>query len=144
MDMEQYEKIYLYQRIVKAKLFIDEHYAEHIDLENIADQAYFSKYHFIRLFKSIYGRTPKNYHIEIRINKAKLLLANGNSVLQTGLMIGLDSPTSFTGMFKKMVGKTPSAFQKEEIARKNLIRENPFQFVPNCYAQTQGWIIPQF
>ncbi len=39
--MEQYEKIYLYKRIVQAKLFIDDHYAENIDLNNIADQAHF-------------------------------------------------------------------------------------------------------
>jgi AraC-like DNA-binding protein len=142
--MEQFEKIYLYKRIVKAKLFIDEHYADNIDLDNIAGQAHFSKYHFIRLFKSVYGRTPKNYLIKVRINQAMLLLANGNSVSETGLMVGLDSPTSFTGMFKKIVGKTPSAFQKKEIARRKSIMENPLQFVPNCYAETAGWIKPQF
>ncbi len=45
--MEQDEKIYLYKRIVKAKLFIDDYYADNIDLDNIADQAHFSKFHFI-------------------------------------------------------------------------------------------------
>ncbi len=44
-----YPKIYLYRRIVQAKLFIDDNYFENIDLNNIADEAYFSKFHFIRL-----------------------------------------------------------------------------------------------
>ena len=77
--MQQYEKIYLYQRIVKAKLFIDTHYADNIDLHNISGQAHFSKFHFIRLFKSIYGKTPNNYLVKIRMDNAKILLAKGHS-----------------------------------------------------------------
>ena len=55
--MEQYPKIYLYRRIVQAKLFIDNHFGEDIDLGNIADEAFFSRFHFIRLFKTIYNKT---------------------------------------------------------------------------------------
>jgi hypothetical protein len=40
-ETEEYPKIYLYRRIVQAKLFIDSHYAEKIDLDNISDEAYF-------------------------------------------------------------------------------------------------------
>ena len=137
--MEQYEKIYLYKRIVKAKLFIDVHYADNIDLENISDQAYFSKFHFIRLFKSIYGSTPNNYLIRIRMENAKILLANGHSVLETSIMVGFDSPTSFAGMFKKIAGQTPSTFQKKEDLKRIAIRSNPLLFVPNCFAETHGW-----
>ena len=41
MINELYPKIYLYRRLVQAKLFIDNHYADQIDLGNIADEAYF-------------------------------------------------------------------------------------------------------
>jgi len=138
--MEQYEKIYLYQRIVRAKLFIDSYYADNLDLDNISDQAHFSKFHFIRLFKSIYGKTPNNYLIKIRMDNAKILLAKGHSVLETSIMVGVDSPTSFAGMFKKVVGQTPSAFQKEQEIKRNAIQANPLLFVPNCFAETQGWV----
>lgn len=137
--MEQYEKIYLYRRIVQAKLFIDQHFADHIDLDNIAGQAHFSKFHFIRLFKSIYGFTPKNYLIKIRIDKAKQLLSQGCSVTETGFIIGLESPTSFSGMFKKITGQTPLHFQREEMIRQEAIKTNPLGFVPNCFAETHGW-----
>ncbi|MFN2440773.1 MAG: helix-turn-helix transcriptional regulator, partial [Chitinophagaceae bacterium] len=53
-----YPKIYLYRRIVRAKLFIDDNYSENIDLDNIADEACFSKFHFARQFKKIYSKTP--------------------------------------------------------------------------------------
>jgi len=138
--MEQYEKIYLYQRIVRAKLFIDNYYTDKIDLNNISNQAYFSKFHFIRLFKSIYGKTPNHYLIKIRMDNAKILLAKGYSVLETSIMVGFDSPTSFAAMFKKIAGQTPSAFQKEQEIKRNAIQTNPLLFVPNCFAETQGWV----
>jgi hypothetical protein len=40
MTLEKYPKVYLYRRIVQAKLYIDTSYTENIDLENIADEAY--------------------------------------------------------------------------------------------------------
>lgn len=142
--MEQYEKVYLYRRIVRAKLFIDEHFEDHIDLENIAEQANFSRFHFIRLFKSVYGFTPGNYLIKVRIDHARLLLSKGYSVLQTGLLIGLESPTSFSGMFKKITGQSPSDFQKKALKRAILMNQNPLQFVPNCFAESSGWTKEQF
>jgi hypothetical protein len=39
---EQYPKLYFYSRLVNARMFIDEHYADPIDLNNIADETYFS------------------------------------------------------------------------------------------------------
>ncbi len=137
--MEQYEKIYLYKRIVQAKLFIDNHFSEKIDIDNIADQAYFSKFHFIRLFKAIYGKSPHNYLIKVRIDKAKLLLAEDLQVLAVCLMVGFDSPTSFTATFKKIVGKTPIVYRNEQKARKQAIDANPLSVVPNCFAETHGW-----
>lgn len=136
--MEQFEKIYLYKRIVQAKLFIDKNFAAAIDLDNIAGEAYFSKFHFVRLFKSIYGFTPNQYLIKTRIDKAKPLLADGVSVLQTGLMVGLESPTSFAGMFKKLEGVSPSTWQKNALLKKQQVISNPLQFVPNCFAETHG------
>lgn len=100
--MEQYEKMYLYKRIVQAKLFIDNHYAENIDLSNIADEAYFSKFHFIRLFKDIYGKTPHHYLTQVRIDNAKLLLSKNIPVTEVSFAVGFDSPTSFTAVFKKI------------------------------------------
>lgn len=137
--MDAYEKTDLYKRVVKAKLFIDDHFSEQIDLSNISDQASFSKFHFIRQFQSFYGYTPKNYLIKIRMDKAKEYLKNGHSVAETSLRIGLESPTSFAGMFKRITGQSPSAFQKSELFKKEEMKKNPLQFVPNCFAETHGW-----
>src|ERR1051326_1608859 len=109
--MDQFPKIYLYRRIVQAKLFMDAHFSEDLDLNNIANEASFSKFHFIRLFKSIYGKTPHQYLTNVRIENAKILLAKQFSVTEVCFSVGFDSVTSFTALFKKIVGMIPSAFQ---------------------------------
>ena len=142
--MEQFEKLYLYKRIVQAKLFIDHHYAEKIDLDNISDQACFSKFHFIRLFKTLYGRTPHNYLLKIRIERSKLLLSEGHCVFDVSQMSGFDSPTAFTAAFKKATGQAPSVFKERARMRQQEIRSNPLFAIPNCFAETHGWTKSQF
>ena len=137
---DSYPKVYLYRRIVQAKLFIDSHYAERIDLNNIADQAYFSKFHFIRQFRSIYGKTPHQYLKAVRIEKAMELLRNNTPVLDTSMLIGFESPTSFSGAFKRIVGVSPSTYLQQQQSRKLSIAEAPLGFIPGCFAASNGWV----
>ena len=89
MSPENLPKLDLYRRIVRAKLFIDSNYAERIDAGEIADEACYSKFHFIRTFKSIYGRTPHQYLTHVRIERAKELLEQEVSVTEACLRWGL-------------------------------------------------------
>lgn len=139
MQSELYPKIYLYRRIVKAKLFIDEHFVENIDLNNIADEACFSKFHFIRLFTDIYKKTPYQYLSSIRIEKAGQLLARGLNVAAVCYAVGFDSVSSFTGLFKRITGQTPAAYQARQHQKTKAIAEAPLQFIPNCFAEKNGW-----
>ena len=134
MNGELYPKVYLYKRIVQSKLFIDENFAENIDLECIADQAYFSKFHFIRLFKKIYGKTPHQYLSSVRIEKAKQLLKENTSVTEVCFAVGFDSVTSFTGLLKRAVGRTPLAYQLQQHRLKAETSKVPLKFIPNCFA----------
>ena len=90
MTTEQYLKVYLYKRIVQAKVFIDTSYADNINLDNISDEASFSKFHFIRLFKRIYGKTPHQYLTVVRIEKAKQLLQD-KPISEVCFSVGFDS-----------------------------------------------------
>jgi AraC-like DNA-binding protein len=134
-----YPKFYLYKRVVQAKLFIDTHFAESIDLDNISDEAYFSKFHFIRLFKRTYNKTPHQYLTYVRIEKAKLLLSENTSVNETCYSIGFESLSSFAGLFKRTVGITPSDYQKQQLKRKTEMLQAPLNFIPNCFAENKGW-----
>ena len=137
--MDTYPKIYLYRRIVQAKLFIDSQFAEKIDLENIADEACFSKFHFIRLFKKIYNKTPHQYLIYIRLERAKKYLSEGISVSEVCFSVGFDSVSSFTGLFKRNTGSSPSLYREQQLKRKAAISAEPLKFIPNCFAENHGW-----
>lgn len=140
MTTAQYPKVYLYRRIVQAKLFIDANYADKIDLHNISGEACFSKFHFIRLFKSIYGKTPHQYLIAVRIEKALQLLRSGKPVSDACLLVGFESLTSFSGLFKRTVGISPSTYLLRQQQIRSAISETPLAFVPGCYAYMHGWM----
>ena len=139
MPTDQYPKVYLYRRIVQAKLYIDTNYPEEIDLNNISDEACFSKFHFIRLFKQIYGSTPHQYLTSVRLDKAKQLLVNGSAVADVCISVGFTSVSSFSGLFKNAAGVSPAAFVSQQLLRQKEMASNPLRFIPGCIAAKNGW-----
>ena len=137
--MDQYPRQYLYLQIVRAKLFIDENFDKPIDLDKIADAACFSKFHFVRTFRSIYGRTPHQYLTQVRIDRSKELLADGETVAAACFKVGFDSITSFTGLFKRRTGMTPRQFQNERLEFKEGVAAKPLVYIPGCFAEKKGW-----
>jgi AraC-like DNA-binding protein len=140
MTDHQYPKLYFYRRIVQAKLYIDDHYGDSIDLNNIADEAYFSKFHFIRAFKNTYGKTPHQYLIYVRIEKACELLKTGLPVSGVCYTVGFESLSSFSGLFKRMAGLSPSAYVAQQQNLQQQIKKSPLSFVPACFAEKSGWL----
>lgn len=139
MTKPEYPKVYLYQRIVQAKVFIDKNYAQAIDVSNISDEAYFSMFHFIRLFKKAYGKTPHQYLTLVRIEKAKDLLRSNYAVSEVCFAVGFESLSSFSGLFKKIVGITPSSFLEQHRELKAAMKKTPLKFVPACFISNHGW-----
>ena len=139
MTVENYPKVYLYRRIVRAKLYIDTNYAENVDLDNIADEAFFSKFHFIRLFKKTYAKTPHQYLTFVRIERSKLLLQTDMPIAGICYAVGFDSASSFTGLFKRLTGTTPSSYQQDYKRKQEEIKTAPLKHIPNCFAEMKGW-----
>ena len=104
----------LTRQIKAAKLYIDKNFSEVINLDKIAGKALVSKFHFIRVFKRYYGRTPNQYLQEVRIEMAKMILQKGKSIDEVCNAIGFKSKTSFISLFKKMTGVTPIAYQNKK------------------------------
>ncbi|HEX2684173.1 MAG TPA: AraC family transcriptional regulator [Ferruginibacter sp.] len=136
---ENYPKQYLYKRVVQAKIFIDAQFSEKVDLDNIADEALFSKFHFIRLFKSMYGSTPHQYLVRVRMEKAKLFLQKGIPAAKTCFAVGFDSVSSFTALFKRHTSLTPSVYQQRYFDRQEQMQQVPLRFIPHCFAEEKGW-----
>lgn len=125
----------LYTRIVKAKIFIDDNYASRLNLDKLSEEACFSKYHFLRLFKRAYDKTPYQYLSEKRIEKAKEKLKKENiTVSQVCEQIGFESTTSFTLKFKEYTGETPAFFRLRAMQTRQLTKEQPSRFIPACFS----------
>lgn len=137
---DPYPDFFLYRRLVLAKLFIDAHYGEKINIDNIADEAYCSKFHFIRLFKKTYGNTPHQYLIQVRIDRAKQLLKKDLPVSDACFGVGFESISSFKALFKKVVGLTPTAYRDQHRALTEAILKQPTRYIPGCFVEKSGLV----
>jgi AraC-like DNA-binding protein len=93
----------------------------------MAGEACYSKYHFLRLFKTLYGRTPHQYLTELRIENAKQLLQAGRPTDEVCFSVGFDSVSSFKALFKRYTMLTPFAYRKQLEQAKQL-SATPFRF----------------
>jgi AraC-like DNA-binding protein len=101
-----------------ARDLMDLRYAEPLDLDRMAGEAGFSKFHFARAFKDAYGETPANYLTRRRVERAKDLLRLANlTVTEVCMLVGCSSLGSFSSRFSELVGMSPSAFQRASAAR---------------------------
>ena len=103
--------------LLRARDLIDREYAEPLDLEAMAGEAGYSRFHFARAFASAYGETPRGYLTRRRIERAKTLLRTANlSVTEICFLVGFSSLGSFSGRFKQLVGRSPSDYRDEAVA----------------------------
>lgn len=100
------------ESVIRTKNYIDSNLGKEVNLILLTNIGYASKFHLLRLFKKYYGKTPKQYLIDKRIEKSKQNLKTGMTVTDTCFDIGFESPSSFTTLFKSRVGQTPTEFQK--------------------------------
>jgi two-component system, response regulator YesN len=100
--------------IVQAtKLYLEEHYAEDISLEVVAEQVNISPQYFSKLIKKTTGFNFIDWLSMLRVKKAKELLTNSNyTVKEVCFMVGYKDPNYFSRIFKKRIGITPSEYVK--------------------------------
>jgi AraC-like DNA-binding protein len=116
-----------------ARDHADRHFAEPLDLEQLASVAALSKYHFHRLFTATYGLTPAAYLSERRIERAQDLLRSTNlTVTEICFAVGFSSLGSFSTRFRQIVGETPSQFQRRYASSAPRI--------PGCYVFMWGLV----
>lgn len=112
---EQYfQKDYMYCQLDLARRFMKIHFAQAITIDEAAAAACFSKYHFLRLFKSVYNCTPHAYLTQIRIEKAKQLLREDTNIEEVCFSIGFISINSFKSLFKRYTRQTPNAYRQSK------------------------------
>ena len=118
------------RRLLRARDAIHARYPESLRLEDLAREAALSPFHFLRLFRSVFGETPHQYLTRVRIDAAKKLLLADAPVTDVCFDVGFQSLGSFSALFARRVGAPPSAFRR---------RLHAFAFgrqqvwIPHCY-----------
>ncbi|MEJ8545060.1 bifunctional transcriptional activator/DNA repair enzyme AdaA [Brevibacillus borstelensis] len=92
---------------------IDNHFSEQMTLETLAEMCHGSPYHLHRTFKRIKGITPGDYVQQLRMDKAKKLLAETDkTVTDIAFAVGMSSTSYFVTLFRKATGQTPTEYRQ--------------------------------
>ncbi len=90
-----------------VKTFMDENFMAPLGLDELASRHGTNKYSFLRHFKNRYRLTPHAYLLNLRINKARQLLLENQSVAHTAAECGFFDQSHFVKVFRQYVGMSP-------------------------------------
>lgn len=96
--------------IHEIKILLDCQMGDKINIDRMAKKYNKTSFQLIRAFKAHTGLTPIAYLILIRLNKAKKLLASGNTLIDTALECGFFDQSHFTNCFKNYFGVSPKQY----------------------------------
>jgi AraC-like DNA-binding protein len=103
------------RHLLRAKDLIDARYREPLDVATLARAAHLSPAHFSREFRRAFGRTPHQYLLMRRLERAAALLRNTDrSVAEVCLGVGLRSLGSFSTSFRRAFRLSPAAYRASQ------------------------------
>lgn len=112
----------VHKRLKPALCYIEAHLNERIAVRTLAALSYLSVGRFHLVFQQYTGRAPKQYIMNLRMQRAADLLKEGQySVSRIAAEIGYESQASFTHAFKRYFGDAPSRYRT---TRKPMVRRS--------------------
>jgi len=106
-------RVELFKRLSLTREWIEENSASPITLKDMSAIALLNRQHFLRMFQRCYQVTPHQHLIDVRLAAArKMLSGSGESILSVCQQAGFESLSSFSGLFRRRFGLTPSAFRQ--------------------------------
>lgn len=122
-----------FRRLCVARNLLRDARGETMSVARVAELVTISRFHFIRQFEALFGTTPNDFRTSWRIERARELLARGTlTVTEVCLAVGFTSLGTFSALFKKRVGETPSAFQERMRALAVVPGAVPHELRPGC------------
>ncbi len=105
--------------------YIESHLSEDIDTPTLSKKAGFSTRHFNRLFKDIFGVTPKQYIMSLRLIEAcKLLKESDMTISQLSAQCGFPDSSYFAQLFLKRFQITPTEYRKDSGKKQKTIESS--------------------
>ena len=98
------------RRVELAREYLETHLSKNVSLEDLAQMAGLSPYHFSRVFRQEIGLPPHQYQIQARVARAKALLWQGMPVKKVARVTGFADQSHLTRQFKKFVQVTPGKY----------------------------------
>lgn len=93
--------------------YLHAHLAQRLTLDELADVAGLSPFHFLRQFQAQHHATPQQMLMAFRLAEAKRQLARGERPAQVAAAVGLADQAHLTRAFARRYGVTPARYQKE-------------------------------
>lgn len=107
-------------------------------IEEVARELGVSPFHFIRQFDAVFGVTPHQFRIEARLESARHLLAVGLTVTDVCMEVGFSSLGSFSALFARRLGETPSGYRRRARAMVQVPGSLPHALAPGCLSLMGG------
>ncbi len=102
------------RKIRKACLALRENLNVNINVEQLAKDSNIGYSHFRRVFKKYTGLSPAQYHLKLRLQKARdLLISTNMSIKQIAYEMGFQSNFYFTRIFTQKMGDSPTRLRKK-------------------------------
>ena len=102
------------RKIRKACLYFRENVNTNVNIENLATELHVGYSYFRQMFRKYTGISPTQYHLSLRIQKAKdLLISTDHSLKEIAIELGFESYFYFSRIFKDKTGTSPLEFRKE-------------------------------
>jgi AraC-like DNA-binding protein len=121
--------------LCRARQLLTEVQEEAPTIEAVARAAGISPFHFIRQFEALFGLTPHQFRLRARLDQARRLLAAGDhSVTEVCMEVGFSSLGSFSDLFRRRVGTSPSAYRRRVFP----VPGAPAPIVPGCLGLMTG------
>jgi transcriptional regulator GlxA family with amidase domain len=115
--------------LARVLTMMDERYSDRLGIDALCDAAHYSRFHFIRTFRSRLHETPHQYLVRKRIDRAReLLAASDMSVTDICFEVGFESLGSFSSLFRRVVGWSPSVYRARCLEQ----HANPRKYIPAC------------
>jgi len=93
--------------------YMQAHMDEPLSVPGLARRVGYSRSHFTRVFKAVVGRSPGEYLIALRTNRAAHLLVSSEAPIgEVGRASGFNSPQFFCRAFRQKMGQTPRAYRR--------------------------------
>ena len=89
------------------------HPADGVTLDEMASVARLSKFHLLRAFRRAYGLTPHEYHMQLRLARARRLLAEGRPLSHVTYDAGFADQSHLTRRFKSFFDLTPARYARQ-------------------------------